>query len=143
MAVDMGYITVSNEVRVRTESGRFVSALQEGATKAAAALADEITALAIINAPKDTGLLSLSIEPVYEGTVAYAYATAPYAAAQEKGAGPHDIPGSFGREPPWGFGLEWGRPGAWHPGNPATHFLLNAGVAVSAHALAIVRRFMP
>ena len=143
MSVDMGYITVSNEVRVRTEAGHFVSALTEGATRAAAALADEIVALAIVNAPKDTGMLALSIEPVYQGTSAFAYATAPHAAPQEKGAGPHDIPGSFGREPPWGFGAAWGRPGAWHPGNPATHFMENAGRMVSREAIGIIRRYLP
>lgn len=143
MAVDMGYIAVSNEVRVRDEGGRFIAAATEGAIDAAEAIADEIAALAITFAPKETGLLAMSVDAESHGIVAYATADAPYAEAQEKGAVPHDIPGSFGRDYPWGFGANWGRPGAWHPGNPATHFLENAGRTVSGYAIEIVKRYMP
>jgi hypothetical protein len=139
----MGHIAVSGDVRMRDESGRFIGAVQEGAVRAAEAVAEQVAAVARMTAPKRRGLLALSVEARSEGVRAWATADAPYAAAQEEGAGPHDIPGSFGRDFPWGFGAAWGRPGAWHPGNPATHFLLNAGTTVSAYALSIVERYMP
>lgn len=141
--MDLGHIAVGGETRLRDQSGRFIAACHEGAEEAAAALADEVVAHAILLAPTDRGVLAASIEPRYEGVIAWAVATAPYAAAQEHGAVPHDIPGSFGRDYPWGFGAEWGRPGAWHPGNPATGFLSLAGRAVASYATRIVARHMP
>lgn len=142
MAFSIGEIVASNEVRVRDESGRFVSALHEGAIAAAKELAEEIAALAIVTAPGPvSGTLMGSIEARSEGIIAWATADAPWAEVQELGGAPHDIPNSFGRGPEFGIGGRFG--GMFHPGNPATHFLEEAGRAVSGYSLSIVAKYMP
>lgn len=141
--MDLGDIAVGGETRLRDQKGRFLAAVAEGAEDAAAALADEIAGHATLLAPHRTGHLASTVEARHQGTVAFAIATAPHAAPQEHGAGPHDIPWSFGRDYPWGYGENWGRPGAWHPGNPATNFLSLAGRAVSSYATRLVARYMP
>lgn len=141
MASTLGGITVGGKTQVRGDGGRFVSAAHEGAVRAAKALADEIALTAIILAPERSGALKGSIKAESHGVVGWATADAPYAEAQEKGAGPHDIPNSFGWGPDFGIGGRFG--GLFHPGNPATHFLQAAGDIVRSYGASIVARYMP
>ena len=142
MAFSIGGIVASNEVRVRDESGRFIAELHAGAVEAAEAVAEEIAALAMVTAPGPvSGTLMASIDARSEGVVAWATADAPWAEVQELGGAPHDIPNSFGRGPEFGIGGRFG--GFFHPGNPATHFLEEAGRTVSGYAIGIVAKFLP
>jgi hypothetical protein len=143
MAFSIGGIVASNEVRVRDESGRFIAALHEGAVEAAEAVAEEIAAVAMVTAPGPvSGTLMASIDARSEGVVAWATADAPWAEVQELGGVPHDIPNSFGRGHDFGFGSQFDR-AFFHPGNPATHFLEEAGRTVSGYAIGIVAKFLP
>lgn len=132
MADFEGGITVSHKVRVRDQSGRFIAEVHEACEEAAEMTASRIAWLAREIAPFRTGELRMSIDGWSQGTTGWAEATAPHAVFMEFGTGAHDIPGSFGRPPPWGFGEAWGRPGAWHPGNDAFNFMDMAGKEVAS-----------
>lgn len=128
---------------LRDESGRFLSAVKGGGKAAVNEIADAIAGFAIIFAPKRSGELAGSVEPVSLGaTSAAAIARAGHAAPQEHGASAHSI-GEAGqvlanREE--GF---YATGPVWHPGNPATHFLARAAAVVSPRAVGIVRKNMP
>lgn len=136
-------VVVSPSVYFRSDSGRFLSALDAGAAAAAMALADAIEGFAILYAPgPKSGRLTASIESVMLGAhEAAATADTPYAASQEKSAKPHDIPNSFGWGPEAGIGGRFA--GKWHPGNPATRFLTRAAETVGPMSASIIKPFMP
>lgn len=138
-----GEIRVTQHVWLRDDSGRFLAAVEQGAHDAAWELADTVAALGIAGAPVRTGFLVSSIRAYMVGaTEGVAVATAPYADVQEKGGAPHSIgePGQPLFNPEQGFAAIGP---VNHPGNPATHFLTNAGHAVAAMSAGIVARHMP
>jgi hypothetical protein len=137
----LGGVVVSPEVSLRDEKGRFLARAVAGAESAAAALADEIADAARMLAPYRSGELYMSIDAEYAGTRAWATANAAHAGVQEYGAGPHDIPNSFGRGPSFGIGGSFS--GMFHPGNPGTYYMETAGEDVSARSVGIVAAHMP
>jgi hypothetical protein len=143
--VHLGNFELTQSVFLREDSGRFLAAVHEGAAAAAWELADTLAGLAIANAPVKTSALVNSIRAyMVSATEGVAVATAAHAAPQEKGARAHDIPGSFGRGADYGYGSDRKPPQTfWHPGNPATRFMENAGKAVSVLSPMIVRQHMP
>lgn len=145
----IGEVEVSLQTQLRDESGRFISAVQEGAHDAAEELAEKIADQAASNVlsrlRQRTGQLVGSIQAVMVSAyVGNALATAPHAPPQEFGAGPHDIPNSFGWGADYGFGHNRKPPQAtFHPGNPAVHFMADAGEHTAAQSASIVRKHMP
>lgn len=128
---------------LRDESGRFLSAVDEGATAAVHEIADAMAGMAILFAPKRRGVLAASIEGVQLAAhEAAAIATAPHAAPQELGAGPHIIgaDGELLANKEDDFHTHGP---VLHPGNPATHFLARAARAVAPRGVGIVRKHMP
>lgn len=146
-AYSSGQIVVSESTFLRDEKGRFLSKLDAGATAAVIEIADTIANMAKIFAPFRTGALKKSIIARYMGGhEAFAIATAPHAAHQEFGTGPHPIGEEGQRLINRGEGLYPGWSG-WgvvsHPGNPATRFMTNAGKVVAALSAGIVKKHMP
>jgi hypothetical protein len=127
-------------VRWRDESGRFAAAMDEGARRAQEEAGEIGAAVASALAPKRSGELAASVRPNGAGFEA----TAPYAAAQEEGAGPHLIGTGFDSvlvNEAEGFGPVLGP--VEHPGNPATHFMRDALKLVNARLMGIIRSKMP
>jgi hypothetical protein len=141
--VGMGGIVVSQKTYLRDDSGKFLSAVDAGATAAVKEIVETIANLAIAFAPFRHGILKGSIQGVAQGHTGFAKATAKHAAPQEFGAGPHEL-GAPGQ---WLGPGEDGWPGGFgpvrHPGNPATRFMTKAGTVVAAMSGGIVRKHMP
>lgn len=149
--VDIAEVEIRQRVRLRDDSGRFLSEVRQGAAESVEEIADHIAAVAITNVASRlrtrSGELLRSISVEGRGFQADVVADAGHAAPQEKGAVSHNIPNSFGRGPDFGFPQHrnnWARGGAgFHPGNPAVHFLRDAGEGSAAYGLAILRKNMP
>jgi hypothetical protein len=141
--VGMGGIVVSQKTYLRDDSGRFLAAVDAGATAAVKEIVETITNLAIAFAPFRTGALKGSIEGVAQGHSGHAVARARHAPFQEFGTGPHPIgaPGQW--LGPGEDGWPGGRGPVNHPGNPATRFMTKAGQVVAALSGGIVRKHMP
>jgi uncharacterized protein YukE len=147
MSTTSGHIVVSESTFFRDDSGRFLSKVDAGATAAVKEIAETIANLAKAFAPFRTGELKKSIIARMMGAhEAFAIATAPHAAVQEFGGSPHTIGEEGQRLINRGEGLYPGWSG-WgvveHPGNPATHFMRNAGQVVAALSQGIVEKHMP
>lgn len=134
----MASVGFSTRVQWRDEFGRFAQTLDVGAKRSQAEASDIGAVLAAALAPKRSGALSGSIHSTGEG-----FATgAPYAAAQEEGAGPHLI-GAESDKVLVGddFGPVLGP--VVHPGNPAVHFMRDALRMVNQRIMGIIRANMP
>lgn len=142
----LGEAKVTLQTQLRNEHGRFLLAAEEGAARAAEELAnhiaDEATANILANLKERSGTLVGSVEArmigAHQGQVTV---TAPWAADQEFGTTPHNIPNAFGWGPDFGIGGRFG--GFFHPGNPAVHFLKRAGEGTALIGLGIAARYMP
>lgn len=142
-----GGIVVSESTFLRDDSGRFLAAVDRGATLAVREIAETIANMAKAFAPFRTGALKKSIIARALGAhEACAIATAPHAKHQEFGTGPHDIGYEGQRLINRGEGVYPGWAG-WgvveHPGNPATRFMTKAGQVVAALSGGIVAKHMP
>lgn len=142
-----GEIAVSGDVLLHLDSGAFVANVDGALTPAVEDVADQMAAMGRVFAPKGKTLeLTNSIQGLLvSATSAVAVATAPHAIFQEKGAGAHIIPsllsGGWKLLAGDDFGPVWGP--VEHPGNPATHFLEQAGDAVSAFVPRILAEHLP
>lgn len=136
----MAGVGISTRVQWRDEFGRFAQALNVGAQRSQKEASDVGATVAAGLAPKRSGFLAGTIRSTGAGFVA----TAGYAAAQEKGAGPHLIGTNFGAtlvNEAEGFGPVLGP--VVHPGNPATHFMRDALRIVNQRIMGIIRSNMP
>lgn len=133
---DVGF---KSHVRWRDESGRFAAAMTDGARRSQEEAGKIGAALAIALAPERDGILKGSIHANGAGFEA----DAGYAAAQEEGAGPHEIgaPGQVLGNEDDGFGPVRGP--VEHPGNPAVHYMRDALRLVNARLMGIIRGNMP
>lgn len=111
----MAGITVKSSTQFRNQFGRYQRVLDEAAVETVRETSQDAAKTARALAPVDTGELRSKIYAIPAGKQARIVATADHAAPQETGAGPHRIPGAFGRED-----------GVQHPGNPAVRFLRRA-----------------
>lgn len=147
--------TVSTEVFVRNNMGRFMADVRGAATQVVEDALDAGVAEARAHAPARTGRLRASFVPVILSRTSGLFMnTAPYALYQDEGAGPHPLPANvtfwwdkMGRMwmPPDVYRRVTGFPGADpinHPGNPGTHFM-DAGyrAAVRAAERAVARYY--
>ena len=128
-------ITVTSQVAVRNRFGQFAQLCREAGEDTVDKVLDTGEKIAVAEAPEKTGELKGGISAIKLSRTSGAIRSlAPHTMPQEDGATDHDIPGSFGREPPWGFGQAWLNSGRslshggplWHPGNPAHPFLAPA-----------------
>jgi hypothetical protein len=133
---DVGF---SCRTQWRDEFGRFAQALDVGAQRSQQEAGEIGAVLAAGLAPKRSGFLASTIRATGHGFAA----GAGYAAAQEKGAGPHPIgaPGQVLGNEDDDFGPVRGP--VLHPGNPATHFMRNALRMVNQRLMGIIRANMP
>lgn len=133
---DVGF---SVRTQWRDEFGRYAQALDIGAKRSQIEAGEIGAALASALAPKHSGFLAGTIRATGHGFAA----GAGYAAAQEKGAGPHPIgaPGQVLGNEDDGFGPVRGP--VMHPGNPATHFMRDALRLVNQRLMGIIRGHMP
>lgn len=138
----MGSFEVSYRSLLRDESGKFISEVEAGAVRSVTELANQTRDLARVFAPRRRGWLASQIESFIFGTYAETVSSADYAAAQEKGAGPHSIgaDGQLLSNRDEGFSA---RGPVLHPGNPAVRYLARAGQAVAAHGASVIRANMP
>lgn len=136
--MNIAELEVSLETRFRDESGRFIEEVREGASESAEELADTIAARAIVNVASRLRVRSGQLLGGIDSRMVSAFvgeafvAGVKHAAPQEEGAGPHPIPNAFG----WGITVD-------HPGNPAVHYMRDAGRGMAAIGMAIIRKNMP
>jgi hypothetical protein len=133
---DVGF---STHVQWRDEFGRFAAVVDEATERSQKEASDIGAALAASLAPRRSGFLAGTIRSTGHGFIV----TAGYGAAQESGAGPHEIgdPGqTLGNEDD-DFGPVKGP--VMHPGNPATHFMRDALRLVNGRLMNIIRGNMP
>lgn len=134
----MAGVGVSTRVQWRDDSGRFASAMDTGAQRSQVEGGRIGAVLAAALAPRRSGFLAGGIRSNGHGFEA----TAPYAAAQEKGAGAHLIGVGFNKVLVGDdFGPVLGP--VEHPGNPATHFMRDALRLVNRRLMGIIRANMP
>lgn len=137
-------ITVTSQVSVRNRFGQFARLCEEAGEDSVDKVLATGEKIARAAAPSETGELKGGIQSVKLTRVTGAVrSTADHTMPQEDGAVPHDIPRSFGRPPPWGFGAAWDRPGAWHPGNRAQPFLAPALAWMRANLMRIAHGEYP
>lgn len=148
--------TVSTEVIVRNQMGRFIADVRGAATRSVEEALDVGISAARMQAPERTGRLRASFVPaILTRTSGVFLNTAPYAEFQDQGAGPHEISAwvrfFWEREGrmwmnPAQYLSRTGYPGAdpiHHPGNPATHFMDAGYDAIKRRMQAIIRRNYP
>lgn len=136
----MADVSFSVRTQWRDEFGRYAQALSVGAQRAQTEAGEVGAVLAAALAPKRSGFLASTIRSTGHGFAA----GAGYAAAQEKGAGPHLIGTGFNTvlyNPTDQFGPVLGP--VVHPGNPATHFMRDALRLVNQRLMSIIRRHVP
>ena len=141
----MSDIVVSHQVALRSEIGRFISQVEEGGQAALREMTNMIAGFAVGYAPRRSGRLAASISGIVRGNTGFAFADAPYARAQEKGARPHVIANREGPQDVLANEEQnfFSAHAVMHPGNPAAHFLTRAGQQVAAMTPAIMKRYMP
>jgi hypothetical protein len=145
--------TVSNDVIVRDNMGRFIADIAGAATRSVEDALDEGIAAARVKAPERTGRLRASFVPAILSRTSGVFTnTAPYAMAQDQGAVRHDMPANvrffWEREgrmwmPPETYLAVTGYPGndpIDHPGNPATRFMDAGYDRIKRRMQAIIRR---
>lgn len=130
----MAEVPVTMRVYWRDPFGRFMRETDEGAADAIQAASRQGAALAKGFATRRSGAMADSIHPIGSGMHGgwAADDSLPETEPQEFGAGPHEIPNSFG----WGVTLE-------HPGNPAVHFMKRSFDIISAKLAAMVQARLP
>lgn len=144
----MARIAVGHTVGLRSETGRFLSQVEEGGHAALVEMTNLIAQMAEGFAPRRSGRLAGSIRGLIRGNTGLAVADAPWAQVQEKGGRPHVIAkrapdneaGGILANPEQGF---FSARAVNHPGNPAVRFLTRAGQQVAALSPAIMKRNMP
>lgn len=136
----MADIGFTARVQWRDEFGRFAQALDVGAQRSQKEASDIGAALAAALAPKRSGFLASTIHSTGAGFAA----GAGYAAAQEKGAGPHII-APVRKQALYNADDDFGPVGGpvLHPGNPATRFMRQALRLVNQRMMGIIRGNMP
>lgn len=133
---DVGF---SVRTQWRDEFGRYAQVLDVSAQRSQKEAGEIGAVLAAGLAPKRSRFLASTIRSTGHGFAA----GAGYAAAQEKGAGPHSIgaPGQVLANEAEGFGPVRGP--VLHPGNPATHFMRQALRLVNQRLMGIIRANLP
>lgn len=144
-------IAASNRVVSQNRFGRFIRAIEDGATDTVRDLIEEganiSRALAPVGSKVDRRTIPLaqSIETeMLSSTQGRWKATARHALAQEHGGRPHDIPGDVYFF--WEREHRWWEPGdnvIQHPGNAPQPYLQPAFDQIRTRALEIMRRRMP
>lgn len=149
-------VVYTTRVIARNEFGRFIRECEQAAEQTVHDTVSEGADVAAMLAPKRTMRLASSIKPFMLSRTSGVWGSnAPYAAAQEFGAAPHDISAyvSFywhkaGRQwmHPNLYQRVTGHPGAdpiRHPGNPATHFMLDSEKIMKRRMMAIAKMRYP
>lgn len=148
--------TVSNDVIVRDNFGRFIRDIESAATRSVEDCLDEGIAAARVKAPSRTGRLRASFVPAILSRTSGVFTnTAPYAHFQDQGAGRHDIPAEVKFY--WDkVGRMWMWPETYrrvtgfdpadpidHPGNPAVEFMDAGYDRIKARMQAIIKKNYP
>lgn len=145
-------VTVTSQVFVRNGFGRFAALCADAGEDTVDRVLDQGEVIARGEAPYDTGELEGGIRAVKLSRTSGAIrSTAPHTMPQEEGATDHDIPRSFGRPSPWGFGRAWLDSGRslshggpmWHPGNKPQPFLRPALAYMKGALMRVARQEYP
>jgi hypothetical protein len=152
----MSGVVYSNTVVARNGLGQFIRDCEQAAGATVRDFVEEGASVAATMAPRRSGQLASSIKPfMLTATSGVWGSNVKYAAAQEFGAGPHDISAHVkffwdkaGRM--WMYPETYERvtgfPGAdpiHHPGNPATHFMKHSWEVMKPRFTALAKKHYP
>lgn len=147
----MASVKIRNHVSPRDNFGRFIKDIEGAATQVVSDALDAGIQASRAAAPERTSRLKNSFSKhIVSRTVGYYQNDAYYAEYQDQGTSPHHMVGNpyfkfywerEGRD--WIPGL-FGTPDViWHPGNPATHFMIAGYGPMVAKAKAVMPRYYP
>lgn len=142
----MAEISVKTQVHFRDETGRFATAIDEGAHLAVTSLAERGADLARGFAPRRTGALASSIQPFVLGFLSAGWgAGVRYAADQEFGTSAHVIANRAGPQDPVANEQQdfFSAHAVRHPGNRASRFIARSATAIRQQAGPVFEAFLP
>lgn len=139
MSMDTQYSVVT-QIAWRDSLGRYISAVEDAGNQAVLTGSERGAFIAAILAPKETGTLAASIQPIITGSGQGGFvARAPYSLVQEKGGAPHTIAprGNYPLENAKKAFFSW--KAVQHPGNPATSFMSRAAAVIQQELPSLIR----